>query len=216
MKPNLTGVALAAGAGCIFVAWALMPEAATNDAGHILTAVTNARPRVHASALWQLLGSALLVPGLVAEAQARRTTTLGVIVTLWGVLGMAADAVFHQLAYEMTAPGLAREALLPVMERMQTAELAPHLPLLFAFIVGPVLLGWQLRRAGEPPFFVYPLFPSALLMAPAATIPVGLLAARLVGMPKRAIALTVFGEICLGLIGLGLAGLARRRRHAER
>jgi hypothetical protein len=214
MKPNLAGVALAAGAGCIFVAWTLMPDAATNDAGHILSAVTSARARVHASALLQLLGSALLVPGLVAQARERPTTTLGVIGTLWGALGMAADAVFHQLAYEMTAPGLAREALLPVMEKMQTAELAPHLPLLLAFVIGPVLLGWQLRRA-EGPGVSSPIL-AALLMAPAATIPVGLLAVRLVGLPKRAIALTILGEICLGLAGLGLAGLARGQRLAER
>jgi hypothetical protein len=213
MKPNLAGVTLAAGAGCLFVAWTLMPDAATNDAGHILSAVTSARTRVHASALLQLLGSALLVPGLVAEARERPTTALGVIGTLWGALGMAADAVFHQLAYEMTAPGLAREALLPVMERMQTVALAPHLPLLLAFVIGPVLLGWQLRRGGSS---TSSSILAALLMAPAATIPVGILAVRLVGLPKRALALTVLGEICLGLAGLGLAGLARGRRPAER
>jgi hypothetical protein len=207
MKLTLAKAALAAGAGCVFVAWWLMPDAATNDPGHILSAVAGARPRVHASALLQLLGAALLVPGLVGEARDRLSTTLGVIVTLWGVLGMAADAVFHQLAYQMTAPGVAGEAVLPVMEKMQTVELAPHLPLLFAFVIGPILLGWQLRRTGGP------TFPAALLMAPAATIPVGILAARLLGLPKRAIALIVFGEICLGLAALGLA---RGRPQAER
>jgi hypothetical protein len=203
MKPTFTGLALAAGAGCVFIAWSLMPDAATNDAGHILAAVASARARVHASALLQLLGAALLVPGLVTEARDRRSTTLGVIVTLWGVLGMAADAVFHQLAYEMTAPGVASDAVLPVMTQMQTVELAPHLPLLFAFVLGPVVLGWRLRRDGGP------AFPVALLMAPAATIPVGILAVRLLGVPKRAIALIVFGEICLGLAALGL-GVGRR------
>jgi hypothetical protein len=202
MKPTFTGLALAAGAGCIFVAWGLMPDAATNDAGHILSAVASARPRVHASALLQLLGAALLVPGLVAEARARRSTTAGAIVTLWGVLGMAADAVFHQLAYEMTAPGIARDAVLPIMTAMQTVELAPHLPLLFAFVIGPVLLGWQVRRDAGP---AVSAGAAALLMAPAATIPVGILAVRLLGLPKRAIALIVLGEICLGLSALGLA-----------
>ena len=210
MKPSFTGLTLAAGAGCVFVAWSLMPDAATNDAGYILSAVASARARVHASALLQLLGAALLVPGLVAEVRDRRSTTLGAIVTLWGVLGMAADAVFHQLAYEMTAPGVAPDAILPVMTKMQTVELAPHLPLLFAFIVGPVLLGWQLRRDGGPTF--RPTF-AALLMAPAATIPIGILAVRLLGLPKRALALIVFGEICLGLAALGLGA---GRRHAER
>jgi hypothetical protein len=206
MKPRFTAAALAAGASCIFVAWGLMPDAATNEAGHILSAVASARPRVHASALLQLVGSALLVPGLVAEARDRRST-LGAVVTLWGVLGMAADAVFHQLAYQMTAPGVARDAVLPVMTAMQTVELAPHLPLLFAFVVGPVLLGWQVRRAEGASVA------ATLLMAPAATLPVGILAARLVGMPKRAIALIVLGEVWLGLTALGLG---RGRRDAER
>jgi hypothetical protein len=199
MKPTFTGAALAAGAGCIFAAWCLMPDAATNDARHILVAVAGARSRVHASALLQLLGAALLVPGLVAEARDRRSTTLGVVLTLWGAVGMAADAVFHQLAYEMTAPGVVADAVLPVMTKMQTTELAPHLPLLFAFLIGPVLLGWQLRRGGSP------TLPAALLMAPAATLPLGILAARLLGLPKRAVALMLLGEICLGLAILGLA-----------
>ena len=215
MKPTFPGAALAAGAGCVFLAWWLMPDAATNDAGHILTAVAGARARVQASARLQLLGAALLVPGLIAEARERRSTTLGVIVTLWGVLGMAADAVFHQLAYQMTAPGVAREAVLPVMEKMQTVELAPHLPLLLAFVVGPVLLGWQLRRTARSGV---PAVAAALLMAPAATIPVGILAARLLGLPKRAIALLVLGEVCLGLASLGWASrdLTRGRPQAER
>lgn len=213
MKPTFPGAALAAGAGCLFVAWWLMPDAATNDAGHILSAVAGARERVHASARLQLLGSALLVPGLVVEARERRSTALGVLVTLWGLLGMAADAVFHQLAYQMTAPGAAREAVLPVMEKMQTVELAPHLPLLLAFVVGPVLLGWQLRRTAESAVPAVPAVAAALLLAPAATIPVGILAARLLGLPKRAIALLVFGEICLGLAALGLG---HGRPQAER
>jgi hypothetical protein len=66
---------------------------------------------------------------------------------------VAADAVFHQLAHEMTAPGVLADAVLPVMTKMQTTELGPHLP----------------------------------------------------GLPKRAIALMVLCEICLGLAILGLA-----------
>ena len=205
MKTSSSGAALAAGAGCIFVAWWLMPDAATNDAGHILSAVASGRSHVHASALLQLLGAALLVPGLLAEAKKPQPATAGVLVTLWGVLGMAADAVFHQLAYEMTAPGVARDMVLPVMEKMQTVELAPHLPLLLAFVIGPVLLGWQVRRIGGW------ALPAVLLMAPAATIPIGVLAARLLGLPKRVLALMVLAEICLGLAGLGLS-----RRRAER
>jgi hypothetical protein len=185
---------MSAGALCIFAAWALMPDAATNDAGHILDAVAATRPRVQASALIQLLGAALLIPGLLALAH---RGTPGLLPIAWGVLGMGADAVFHQLAYEMTAPGISTAAVLPVMQRMQTAQLAPHLPLLLAFVLGGPWLGWRLRRAGRRGGLV------RLLMAPLPTIPIAVAAVRLAGMPRRAAALLILGEICAGLIGLG-------------
>jgi hypothetical protein len=196
MKPNLGGAVLGAGAGCIFVAWCLMPDAATNDAAHILSAVGGARARVHASALLQLLGSALLVPGLLAEARGRRGAMAGTLVMLWGALGMAADAVFHQLAFQMTAVGVERTAVLPVMQKMQTVELAPHLPLLLAFLFGAPLLGWQVRSDARR------VWPARFLFAPVVTIPVGILAVRLCGLPRRAVALLALAEICAGLIGL--------------
>jgi hypothetical protein len=197
MKPSLAGVTLGLGGACIFVAWCLMPDAATNDAAHILSAVAHARGRVRASALVQLLGSALLVPGLLAQARSRRPTA-GILLLLWGALGMAADAVFHQLAYEMTAPGAAPTAMISVMEKMQTTELAPHLPLLLALLVGAPLLGWQLRRNGGP------TWPAGLLLTPAITVPAGILSVRFLGFPRRAVALIVLAEIAAGLIGLGL------------
>ena len=195
MSTNRDRLVLAAGAACLFAAWALMPDAATNDAAHILEAVAAARPRVRASALIQLLGAALLLPGLLGLA---RGGTPGLVPMVWGALGMGADAVFHQLAYEMTAPGVQRAAVLPVMARMQTAELAPHLPLLLAFVLGGPWLAWRLRRAGRRGWAV------ALLMAPLPTIPIAVAAVRLAGMPKRAAALLILGEICAGLIGLAL------------
>lgn len=194
MTPNRDGLWLAAGAACIFLAWGLMPDAATNDAGHILDAVAAARPRVHASALIQLLGAALLLPGLLGLA---RRGTPGLVPMAWGALGMGADAVFHQLAYQMTAPGVQAAAVLPVMRQMQTAELAPHLPLLLAFVLGGPWLAWQLRRAGRRGWVV------SLLVAPLPTIPIAVAAVRLAGMPKRVAALLILGEICAGLIGLG-------------
>jgi len=83
------------------------------------------------------------------------------------------------------------------MARMQTAELAPHLPLLLAFVLGGPWLGWRLRRAGRRGWVVWSL------LAPLPTIPIAVAAVRLAGMPKRAAALLILGEICAGLIGLG-------------
>src|SRR4029077_14075764 len=118
MKPDLSALALALGAALLWTAWALMPDAATNDAAHILTAVAGARPAVHLSALLQLAGAALVVPGLAAETAPDRRTRAGATLTLLGAVGMAADAVYHQLAYAMTAPGIAQDAILPVMTQM--------------------------------------------------------------------------------------------------
>jgi hypothetical protein len=196
MKTNPERLALAAGAACLFAAWALMPDAATNDAAHILQAVGAARPRVRASALIQLLAAALLVAGLLGLA---RAATPGLLPIAWGVLGMGADAVFHQLAYEMTGPAIDAAAVLPVMARMQTAELAPHVPLLLAFVLGGPWLGWRLRRAGRHDWA------SALLLAPLPTIPLAMAAVRLAGIPPRAAALLILGEICAGLFGLAVA-----------
>jgi hypothetical protein len=196
---RLAGCALVAGAICIWIAWALMPDAATNDASVILTAVAASRGKVHASALLQLLGAALVVPGLVAEGAPERGTRAGVVVLLWGAMGMAADAVYHQLAFEMTAPGVARSAVLPVMTKMQLEDLRPLVPLILAFVVGAVVLGVQRsrRRVGSP-------WAARLLMAPVATVPLGILAVLTLGVPRRVVALVTLGVICAGLVAVGL------------
>jgi hypothetical protein len=199
MKTNLGGLALAMGAGLIWLAWWLMPDAATNDVAVILAAVGPCRPRVQASALAQLVGAALLVPGLVAEAAGRRGARAGAIVLLWGVLGLAADAVYHQLAYEVTAPDVAGAGVLTVMTKMQTVELRPLVPLMLAFLVGAPVLGWQRTRRGLAPGWA-----ARLLMAPAITAPVGLLAVRCFGAPRRVVVLVLLAEICVGLAALGL------------
>ena len=89
MKLDVTSYALAAGAVCLWAAWALMPDAATNDAAHILAAVAARREAVRASAILQLAGAALLVPGLAAEAAPERRTRAGAVALLLGSLGMA-------------------------------------------------------------------------------------------------------------------------------
>jgi hypothetical protein len=199
MKLNLAGWALAAGSICLWLAWALMPDAATNDAAHILAAVASQRADVHRSTLLQLAGAALLVPGLVAQGAPERRTRAGAIALLWGAMGMAADAVYHQLAYQMTAPGIATDAVLPVMTRMQTDELRPLVPLLLMFLAGAVLLGLQRLRRRLGPAWI-----AGLLMAPVATIPLGVVAVTMLGAPRRAVVLATLGAICAGLAALGL------------
>jgi hypothetical protein len=211
MKWNLAGWALAAGSICLWLAWALMPDAATNDAAHILAAVGSQRAAVHRSTILQLAGAALLVPGLVAQGAPERGTRAGAVALLWGAMGMAADAVYHQLAYEMTAPGVAADAMLPVMTRMQTDELRPLVPLLLMFLAGAALLGLQRLRRRLGPAWI-----AGLLMAPAATIPLGVVAAATLGAPRRVVTLVTLGAICAGLASLGLRREASPLRDSPR
>jgi hypothetical protein len=189
---------LAVGAAGVFLAWLLMPDAATNDAVHILAAVGASPARVHASALIQLAASALLVPGVLGLARNEQAGRLGPTLLMWGVLGMAADAVFHQLAVQLTAPGMDAAMALSVMRKMQTVELAPHIPLLLSFVVAGPVLGWRLlRRAAAT-------WGPRLLLAPLPTVPLAVLSVRMLGLPRRVAALTVLGEICAGLVLLAL------------
>ena len=71
MKLKLAGLALAAGSILLWLAWVLMPDAATNDAAHILAAVASQRDAVHRSTILQLAGAALLVPGPGRRGRAR-------------------------------------------------------------------------------------------------------------------------------------------------
>ena len=211
MKLNLSGWALAAGSICLWLAWVLMPDAATNDAAHILAAVAAQRAAVHRSTMLQLAGAVLLVPGLVAQGAPDRGTRAGAIAVLWGAMGMAADAVYHQLAYQMTAPGVAPDAVLPVMTRMQSDELRPLVPLLLMFLAGAVLLGWQrLRRRLRPGWI------AGLLIAPVVTIPLGVVAVTTLGAPRRVVVLATLGSICAGLAALGLRSDASTPRDSPR
>jgi hypothetical protein len=183
-----------------------MPDAATNDAAHILEAVTTARAAVHASAILQLAGAALVVAGLAVEAGESRGTQLGAVAMLVGGAGMAADAVYHQLAFEMAAPEVVRAAVLPIMTKMQTEDLRPLIPMLLLFPVGAVMMGAQRRRRG-----VGSRWTAGLLMLPALVIPLGLVGRLALGLPSRFVALTTLGAICAGLVGAA-ADRAREKR----
>lgn len=205
MKQDASAVALALGAILLWSAWALMPDAATNDAAHILTAVSTARAAVCASAILQLAGAALLVAGLAVEAGEGRSARLGAVAVLVGSAAMAADAVYHQLAFEMTAPGVARESILPVMAKMQTEALRPLVPLLLLFPAGAVIMGLQRRRRG-----VGSPWTARLLMLPALSIPLGMAGRVAFHLPSRFIALTTLGAICAGLIGVAVDRMGKK------
>jgi len=70
-------------------------------------------------------------------------------------------------------------------------------------------LGWRRARLG-----LRPRWAARLLLAPPLTIPLGVVAVRLLGVPRRLIVLVLLAEICGGLAWLGVAD-GRGRRPTE-
>jgi hypothetical protein len=108
---------------------------------------------VRASVIAQLLATVPYVAALAGvlrlpEAEQHGRLRAGAALLLAGTAGSAADAVLHLLAVEMTAPGIDREAMIPVMERMQGPNLALLGPLIAAFFLGSLLLALGGARAG--------------------------------------------------------------------
>jgi hypothetical protein len=139
------GLGLAAVA--FFGAWLLMPGVGITDAERIFALVGAHRGQVMLSSVLQLFSAACYAPAAVALVVARPTLRVSAALLLVGAMGSAADAVFHLFAYEMTAPGAPREALLPVMARMQGPGLVWILPLIACFFVGTGLLARAAHRA---------------------------------------------------------------------
>ena len=85
------------------------------------------------------------------------------------------------------------------MANIQLVDLRPLMPLLLAFLVGAIVLGWQRvrRRLGSR-------WVARMLMAPALIIPVGVVAVTAFGLPRRIVVLLTLAAICGGLIGVGL------------
>lgn len=159
-----------------FTAWLLMPGVGITDAGDILSLVGANRGQVMLSVAIQLLSAALYAPALVALAicahvEAKRALVIGAVILLAGAMGSAADAVFHWLAVEMTAPGVDRATMLPVMARMQGPGLVAIAPLIAAFFGGTWLLVWSaaravwIRRTALVVMIAGPIYAAAMLLA---------------------------------------------------
>ena len=167
MSPRASGAWLVAAALLFWLAWALMPAVGITDTRQIFEGVA-ARPwSVRASVLLQLASAVCYAPALVGIARSpsadrQRSIVLGAVLLLIGAMGSAADAVFHQLAVEMVAPGIDRDAMVPVMERMQGPNLAPLAPLIASFFAGSIALAIGCARAGIVPRWNPWLFALAL------------------------------------------------------
>lgn len=198
---------LAVAAGSFWLAWLLMPGVGITDAQRIFELVGAHRAQVLASSLLQLVSAACYAPGLVGISTAHPPLRRGAVVLLVGAMGSAADAVFHLFAYEMTAPDAARDALLPVMARMQGPGLVWILPLIACFFVGSALLLSAARESGlaarERRVWLGLGALVALLVAAAAALP---------GFPPgRAVGLSVLALVCAGQLQVAIA-VARAAR----
>jgi hypothetical protein len=201
---RLAGAALFAAATLFWLSWLLMPGGGITDAGRILERVGQHPGRVRASVAAQLFSAACYAPALVGIVATRRlrrqrAARAGAILLSIGAMGSAADAVFHLLAVEMVGAGIDRAAVLPVMERMQGAELVMIAPLIAAFFLGSGVLALGFSRAGVVP----PGNPLLIVLALALAVIGGPLAAGNPGA-ARALGLTVLGLVSASQAWLGL------------
>jgi hypothetical protein len=202
------GGCLVAAAVTFWLAWLLMPMPGTTDVAYILENVAATPERVWLSVGVQMLSSALFVPGLLAfvASPALRDSTLAFAAATLagiGVTGLAADAIYHLLAYEMVQPGISREAMLPLMARFQREDLVFVAPQLLALVLGAGSMSLAAMRAGT----VSKLNPALYAVALGVSIAGGTLASAL-GQGRRVVALVVLAIVSAAIAWLGVA-LAR-------
>ena len=208
---RVAGVSWIAAAITFWLAWFLMPLPGTADAAFILEQVGASSRSVWWSVVFQLVSSALFVPallGLVMDSRVRESVAgfAGATIFGVGVTGLAADAIYHLVAYEMSLPGLTREAMLPVMQRFQSADLVFVAPQLLALLGGMGFLGWSAARAGAASRWV----PRLLALALGVALAGGAAVRASGGAGRRALALGVLALFSLAVAELGL-GLWRVR-----
>ncbi|HEY8925825.1 MAG TPA: hypothetical protein VIU64_15665 [Polyangia bacterium] len=194
---------LIGGALLFWLSWSLMPQPGTTDAAFILAAVAGQRGSVLASAILQTLCAVTLVPAALLAVRLRpargaRLLYVGAALLLVGAVGHGADAVYHQMAYEMTAPGTQRSAMLPVMTRMQTEDVRLLIPLMLAFFAGAVCLAMGLVRARWAKSWLWQLYVLAALVAVG-----GRLAVSAGVLSARPVSLSVLGVVSVALAATG-------------
>lgn len=205
--PRGAGACLIGAAALFWIAWLLMPGVGVTDAAQILALVGPRRGAVATSAAVQLLSAVLYVPALLGVGAhstlgVRPGVRWGAGVLLVGAMGSAADAVFHLLAYAMTAPGLDPEALVPVMSFMQGLGLLMIAPLILAFFVGSVWLSMALTHAGVVPGWHPWLYALALgvVAGGGGLAAAGVITPRTVGLSMLAVISAAQCHLGLGLL----------------
>jgi hypothetical protein len=150
----VTGRALIGAAIAFWLGWLLMPGVGITDAGVIFERVGADRNSVRLSSIVHLVSAGLFasaMPGITLALARVRAGWVGKVAVRFlaaGACGIAADAVIHLVAYEMTAPGVDRTAMLPVMIQLQTTDLMLLMPFILAFFLGAGALAGAASRAG--------------------------------------------------------------------
>ena len=140
-----TGLALVFASTCFWLSWCLMPGVGVTDTDTIFRLVAAHRDSVFVSVVLQLVSAAAYAPGIVGIVSASGTqrsaaARIGAALLAVGAMGSAADAIYHLVAYEMTAPNLPLGTLAPIMRRLQGPDLALLLPFVLAFFAVHVVL----------------------------------------------------------------------------
>lgn len=126
------------------------------DAGIILDRVSQHRGSVVASVVLQLGSAALFAPAmfgvvrLATQVESKRLSWAAVLLLVCA-MGSASDAVFHLLAYEMTAPGQQIAEMVPLMARMQGDAPTVLGFMIASFFAGSIVLAWGLAHCGIGP-----------------------------------------------------------------
>jgi hypothetical protein len=190
-----------------WLSWWLMPGVGVTDTATIFALVGAHRSSVYASVILQLLSAAAYAPAivglLVADAgRGPRALRLGCGLLAAGAMGSAADAIFHLVAFEMTAPGIGLGEMGVVMRKLQGPDLVLILPFVLAFFAGHGAVVWAHRRHDAV------ARSAAWLLAslPAIAV-VGALARGAGVVDGRVVGLAVLGALSgsLALVGISLA-----------
>jgi hypothetical protein len=205
-------VCLALGSLLFFAAWVLMPGVGVTDTATIFALIGRHRSQVMVSVGVQLLSAAAYAPGVVGLLRASRaepapSLSWGAVLLAIGAMGSAADAIFHLVAYEMTAPGVDTSAMVPVMQALQGPDLMLLAPMIVAFFAGHGVVAWSSRKLHELGKVSWLLTLSVPLVLVA-----GAAAQRGQLLSARALGLTVLALVSLSLPLAAVAQALQGRR----
>lgn len=186
MNLRITGALLVVAEALFWISWVLMPGVGVTDTMVIFALAGQSRANVFASVVLQLVSAAAFAPALVGieAASTSRLSRAGTVLLLVGAMGSAAGAIFHLVAYEMTAPGIDLASVAPIMRRLQGPGLGLLLPFVLAFFTGHAFLASALRKRGPSArvgAWTLALSPLVIVVG-APSVHAGLIAGRIVGL----------------------------------